>query len=675
MQERIRLYCPNAECGKEVTNREAIEIRIKAGKLEIPCQYCDTNVLIPRSIEEKYRSDRAYTEKQQELRTTVEERTEAEVKEFYQDKKLYMNNVDKQIRILHLSDIHLGTTAQAQRYFTQLATDLTQNLNVKQLNYLVISGDIANRSTQEEYDAAFELVDKLVKRYGLDPSRIVIVPGNHDLNWELSETAYPFVPKRKLPNPLPEGRYIDAGSAGALICDEDEYKKRFDYFSDRFYKKIYNNPYPQEYDQQAIIYPCSEDKILFLGLNSCWKIDHEYKDRADIHPNAIANVLDQILTGNYDGWLKIAVWHHPVNGSESMKNTAFLEQLAVNGFQIGIHGHIHEAKDESFQYDTRRGLRIIAAGTFGAPAKEQVTGIPLQYNLLTLDPESGVMTVDTRKKEKADGAWSADARWGDKNNPVPRYEIKLQYGTGGKTEDSSSQPKTSTQNNSFNPQQSIFGGNIQVGGSITVGNITQNYHSNTVNPDESLYSKRTILILASSPANTARLRLDEQAREIDEGLRRAKQRGQFTLQQRWAARPNDLRRALLDLNPQIVHFCGHGAGDKGLVLENDTGKAQFVPTNALSSLFKLFANRGVECVVLNACYAEVQAEAISQHINYVVGMSDEISDDAALKFAVGFYDALGAGWSYEDAYQMGCNAIALEGIPEELTPVLKKKTN
>ncbi|MFW9263406.1 metallophosphoesterase [Nostoc sp. CALU 546] len=344
VQERIRLYCSNAECGKEVTNREAIEIRVKAGKLEIPCQYCDTNVLIPRSIEEKYRSDRAYTEKQQELRTTVEKRTEAEVNAFYHDKEIYMNNADKQIRILHLSDIHLGTTAQAQRYFTQLATDLTQNLNVKQLNYLVISGDIANRSTQEEYDAAFELVDKLVKRYGLDPSRIVIVPGNHDINWELSEIAYPFVPKRKLPNPLPEGKYIDAGSAGALICDENEYKKRFDYFSDRFYKKIYSKYYPQEYDQQAIIHLCAEDKILFLGLNSCWEIDHEYKDRAGIHPNAIANALDQILTGNYDDWLKIAVWHHPVHSSESMKNTAFLEQLAVNGFQVGIHGHIHEAK-------------------------------------------------------------------------------------------------------------------------------------------------------------------------------------------------------------------------------------------------------------------------------------------------------------------------------------------
>ncbi|MBD2616516.1 CHAT domain-containing protein [Nostoc punctiforme FACHB-252] len=285
------------------------------------------------------------------------------------------------------------------------------------------------------------------------------------------------------------------------------------------------------------------------------------------------------------------------------------------------------------------------------------------------------MKVETRKKEKADGVWSADARWGDKNNPVPRYEIKLRYGTDSKSDDSSNQPKASTQNNSSNPQQSIFSGNIQVGGNFTVGNITQSYHSSRANQTESPHSKRTILILASSPTNASRLRLDKEVREIDEGLRRAKQREQFSLQQRWAVRTNDLRRALLDFNPQIVHFCGHGSGDRGLVLENDAGKAQLVSTNALASLFKLFAKEGVECVVLNACYAEVQAEAISQHINYVVGMSDEISDDAALKFAVGFYDALGAGRSYEDAYEFGCNAIALEGIPEELTPVLKKKTN
>ena len=70
----------------------------------------------------------------------------------------------------------------------------------------MISGDVAHYSTPDEYEVAFELMDGLVKRFGLDPGRVVVVPGNHDLNWELSEEAYPFVPKRKLPDSLPEGR-------------------------------------------------------------------------------------------------------------------------------------------------------------------------------------------------------------------------------------------------------------------------------------------------------------------------------------------------------------------------------------------------------------------------------------------------------------------------------------
>jgi predicted MPP superfamily phosphohydrolase/energy-coupling factor transporter ATP-binding protein EcfA2 len=329
------------------------------------------------------------------------------------------------IKILHLSDIHLGTTEQANSYFTQLATDLTQNLKIEQLNYLVLSGDIGNYSTIDEYDAAFELVNKLLNHYRLDSNRVIIVPGNHDLNWDLSESAYDFVAKRKLPKSLAEGQYIDAGDAGKLIRDEERYKQRFKYFSKHFYEKIRECSYPLEYDKQSIIYPFPEDKILFLTLNSCWEIDQHYKDRSSINSNSISNSIDQILTGNYDDWLKIAIWHHPVTSAESMKNVAFLEQLVVNGFQIAMHGHIHEAKDENFQYDNNRGLRIIAAGTFGAPAREQVTGIPLQYNLLILDPDNRELTVETRKKEKVDGAWSADARWGDKNNPSPRYVVSL----------------------------------------------------------------------------------------------------------------------------------------------------------------------------------------------------------------------------------------------------------
>ncbi|MEA5620540.1 CHAT domain-containing protein [Cronbergia sp. UHCC 0137] len=196
------------------------------------------------------------------------------------------------------------------------------------------------------------------------------------------------------------------------------------------------------------------------------------------------------------------------------------------------------------------------------------------------------------------------------------------------------------------------------------------------NPQSS--SRKTILVVASSPTNEARLRLDKEVREIEEGLRRSQHREKFILQQRGAVRPDDLRRAMLDFNPQIVHFSGHGSGEDGLVLENDLGEAQLVSTEALANLFKRFATRGLECVVLNACYSKIQAEVIAQHIDYVVGMNSNIGDDAAIKFAVGFYDELAAGYSYEDAYHGGCDAIALQGIPEEHTPVfknLKKKSN
>jgi HEAT repeat protein len=191
--------------------------------------------------------------------------------------------------------------------------------------------------------------------------------------------------------------------------------------------------------------------------------------------------------------------------------------------------------------------------------------------------------------------------------------------------------------------------------------------------EEKQLTVRTLLILAACPTDQARLRLDREVRDIDESLHRSKHRDRFHIQQKWAVRPDDLRRALLDHLPQILHFCGHGEGDPGIILENEAGKSQLVSTEAITNLFKLFADKGLECVVLNACYAEVQASAIAQHIPYVIGMSAAILDKAALKFSVGFYDALGAGWSYVEAFEMGKSAIATEGIPEAHLPVLKQK--
>ncbi len=180
---------------------------------------------------------------------------------------------------------------------------------------------------------------------------------------------------------------------------------------------------------------------------------------------------------------------------------------------------------------------------------------------------------------------------------------------------------------------------------------------------------KTILILTANPSDTSRLRLDEEVREIQEGLNLSAERDSFNVVSQWATRPDDLRRALLKYKPQIVHFSGHGAGAKGLVLESDTGKAKPVSGAALSRLFGLFPS--VECVLFNACYSQAQANAVVKHVDYVVGMTDAIGDRAAIEFSVGFYDALGYGNPVPYAYEVGLSAIALEGLEETNTPILK----
>jgi hypothetical protein len=168
-----------------------------------------------------------------------------------------------------------------------------------------------------------------------------------------------------------------------------------------------------------------------------------------------------------------------------------------------------------------------------------------------------------------------------------------------------------------------------------------------------------ILVLSANPRKTQPLRLGEEIREISEGLRLSKNRDNFTITNRLAIRTEDLRRALLEEEPRFVHFCGHGEGHNGILLEDSNGLQKSIKSRPLANLFKLFA-RQVECVVLNACYSEVQASEIAQHIDYVIGMSQSIGDSAAIKFSTGFYDAVAAGRSIEEALDfIGNKALEL----------------
>ncbi|XZN96755.1 MAG: GUN4 domain-containing protein [Microcoleus sp.] len=167
-----------------------------------------------------------------------------------------------------------------------------------------------------------------------------------------------------------------------------------------------------------------------------------------------------------------------------------------------------------------------------------------------------------------------------------------------------------------------------------------------------------ILFLAANPPGTTRLKLDEELKKIDDSLQSSKLRDQFQLVSKWAVDSGALRKALLREDPDIVHFSGHGEGQAGLVLVGQKGEPKPATAEALSRLFELFPK--VKCVLLNACYAEVQAKAIVKHIDYVIGMRQEVRDDAAIAFATGFYDGLCHGKPIDVAFEFGRSAIDFE---------------
>ena len=206
-----------------------------------------------------------------------------------------------------------------------------------------------------------------------------------------------------------------------------------------------------------------------------------------------------------------------------------------------------------------------------------------------------------------------------------------------------------------------------------------------------------ILILASNPRKD--LNLDREIRDLRGVIERSRNRQQFEVEDALAVRVEDLQELLFRHKPEVVHFCGHGSGQQGLVFEGNDGGERGVRAEALSELFRLFS-KSVGCVLLNACYSEEQANAIVNHIDYVIGMNQAIQDDAAIAFSKGFYRALGYECSIEQAYEFGRNAIQLEisgssrmrsaiadmtrkaevvgaieqiAIPEHLKPILKIK--
>jgi hypothetical protein len=178
----------------------------------------------------------------------------------------------------------------------------------------------------------------------------------------------------------------------------------------------------------------------------------------------------------------------------------------------------------------------------------------------------------------------------------------------------------------------------------------------------------TILIVAASPVDQDRLRLGAEVRDIRHALQRSRNRENWKIESNEAVTVDDLRRALLDCSPTVLHFSGHGGGEGGLCFEDANGGSNAAHAEPLARLLHHFKGQ-LKCVVLNACYSEVQAEAIRNEIDYVIGMNAAVSDIAATKFSVSFYDAVFAGTDFRTAFDLGCTSLDLNNMDDSDVPV------
>jgi hypothetical protein len=110
------------------------------------------------------------------------------------------------------------------------------------------------------------------------------------------------------------------------------------------------------------------------------------------------------------------------------------------------------------------------------------------------------------------------------------------------------------------------------------------------------------------------------------------------------------------------------------MLVSHSNRSVPVPVDALSKLFQILADENIRCVLLDACYSDVQAQAIVQHIECVIGIEGSIGESSAISFGQGFYAALAEGRALKKAFDIGCVQMSLKNQQGSAQPRIYART-
>lgn len=411
-------------CGEEIAER-IVHANIARGEKDVVCPVCRMTTLISEGVAGIRERDPQAEQKILALRKTIEERTA-------RDAAIVKSHIARDttlpagepIRVLHLSDLHFTRDTSPQRHLVPLVQDIRNGefLGFESVEYLVISGDMTDKGGDAGFDKAREFVEALIEELGLSAQRCILLPGNHDVQ-DVKDAHQEIEPA--------------GGGKKVQVRHPENYRNRFVSFSKSFYHKVVQQPYPLDFADQGISYLFPDRGIQFFALNSAWQVDRYGRDNSGIHPDAVAGVIQQadrqIEQARQSGDLKkkqpvlrLAAWHHALEGKWAIQNDEFLENLQAANVKLCLHGDVHESRRKLVNWWDKGGVHILGAGTFGAPEEGRPESTPRLYNLLEIQPDLRSMRIHTREQRKAEGTWKGWYEWPDPdggNGKVPFFDV------------------------------------------------------------------------------------------------------------------------------------------------------------------------------------------------------------------------------------------------------------
>lgn len=250
------------------------------------------------------------------------------------------------IRILHVSDLHARPEARPDqlRLVEAMLEDAARAHAEQEIHLAVVSGDLSYSGQLEELFVAQELLlDGLTTRLGLPRERVVILPGNHDVDRTAIDRVHEAGLRALLTIPEEVNRIQDAPDALAVAAARLE---AFDTFRADFYDGCV------ELEARGLAwltrFEVEGHSIGVAAMNSSWRCSGD-----DDHGRLLLG--ERQLFAALDGIdacdVRIAAFHHPLSWLAPWDADVVRRELEKR-LTIVLTGHEHES-DPTAETSTR----------------------------------------------------------------------------------------------------------------------------------------------------------------------------------------------------------------------------------------------------------------------------------------------------------------------------------